>query len=76
MKVFTARFTGHYPVGTAAVIVAESREQAYDLLMEELKEEGLYEAQFEWGKPTTTVDDLTEIDTTIAWAKIQCNGNY
>lgn len=34
-------FLGHYPVGTAAVVVAESEAEARRLLAAELKEHGL-----------------------------------
>ena len=35
------QFTGHYPVGTAAMVVAESQEHAAKLLNEQLKHQGL-----------------------------------
>jgi len=35
------QFTGHYPVGTAAVVVAESQQHAAELLNEQCKREGL-----------------------------------
>ena len=42
MKIYTNnKFTGHWPVGTAAVIRAESPEDAALLLAHELKEHGL-----------------------------------
>ena len=42
MKVWTnTTFSGHYPVGTAAVVVAETAEQAAQLLQTALAERGL-----------------------------------
>lgn len=42
MKVFTSTdFEGFWPVGTAAVIIAESEEDALEALMLKLKEIGL-----------------------------------
>lgn len=42
MRVFiSADFTGHWPVGSAAVVIAESAEQARALLTEELRQHGL-----------------------------------
>ena len=52
MKVWTNRsFAGHYPVGTAAVVVADTAEQAAEVLNNELTARGLRRgataAQFE-----------------------------
>ena len=42
MKVWTCNnFRGHWPVGTAAVVAADSIERACDVLSEMLAEEGL-----------------------------------
>lgn len=42
MTVFAiSRFTGIYPTGTAAVIVAETKEQAIEQIREWQKEQGL-----------------------------------
>jgi len=42
MKVFTyTSFTGHYPVGVAAVVIAEDAEEAADNLNFKLKAAGL-----------------------------------
>ena len=42
MNVYTnITFTGHWPVGTAAVVVANTQEQAAFLLEEELEKIGL-----------------------------------
>lgn len=44
LKVFwTDDFKGHYPVGTAAIVLAESFEDARILLNEELRKAGLLE---------------------------------
>jgi hypothetical protein len=70
MKVFTADgFRGHYPVGTAAVIMAENEEQALLLLNDELKKHDL---------PVTTMADsgITHRKTNIADVVILCDGNY
>lgn len=45
MKVFTCtNFTGVWPVGVAAVIVAKDRKEARKLFMEELDNRGLIQA--------------------------------
>lgn len=42
MNTYTCKkFTGHYPVGSAAVVRHESREEAARLLNDALKREGL-----------------------------------
>lgn len=42
MRVYTCTdFTGHYPVGTAAVVIAPNRKRAVELLEKELKNIGL-----------------------------------
>lgn len=42
MKIYISTdFTGHYPVGTAAIVVAESESMAYALLNAECKAYGL-----------------------------------
>lgn len=42
MKIFTSKdFRGHWPVPTAAVILADTMEEAYDMLLTELKSRGL-----------------------------------
>lgn len=42
MKIFVSNdFTGHWPVGTAAVVVARTRKKALSLIKKECKKEGL-----------------------------------
>lgn len=42
MKTYTnTSFTGHWPVGTAAVVLAETAEEAAELLNVELRSRGL-----------------------------------
>lgn len=46
LKVFTCNdFVGHYPIGTAAIIVAENKARAHRLLMVELASRGLDKQQ-------------------------------
>ena len=46
MKIWTNKeFTGHYPVGTAAVVIAETAEDAADYLNLFLAEAGLGECK-------------------------------
>ena len=70
MKVFiNTAFTGHYPVGTAAVVVAETAADAAMLLYTELLEKhGL----------NTTINhlDMAEVDMDTASALVLCDGNY
>jgi hypothetical protein len=78
MKVFTTTgFQGFYPVGSAAVIVAESPEQALALLMSELATRGLYSNKpFDRLNNELTVGILEEVDTTKESAVILVDGNY
>jgi hypothetical protein len=67
MRVFTSNdFTGHWPVGTAAVVVAEDKEAAKKLLTAKLKAEGL--------KFDGTLREINIHST--AEAIILNNGNY
>lgn len=63
MKVFTCTsFTGHWPVGTAAVIVAKDKEEARAALAVELMERGLKvddAATWEIKRLKTTVPSVT-----------------
>jgi hypothetical protein len=63
----TTEFTGHYPVGTAAVVVAETVEQAFELMREQLKRHSLDHTQG-FG--------MREIPATEPAAYILCDGNY
>lgn len=70
MKVYvTTGFRGHYPVGTAAVVVAENEEQALLMLNVELRDYGL--------GPTTLEDAaFHKVDTRTAKALVLNDGNY
>jgi hypothetical protein len=69
MKVWTNRhFEGHYPVGTAAVVVADSAEQAAELLNDACEKEGL-------GRPATA-EQFERLPTAKPYARILCDGDY
>lgn len=71
MKVWTTTtFGGHYPVGTAAIIVAPSEEAARILMDKAIIDAGL--SKFQGKVPYS----LEEIDTTIESAVILLNGDY
>lgn len=67
MKVFHCNFEGHYPVGAAAVVVAENNIHAAQLLNVELEKERL--------KPVIA-QDMIELDTDGPRAVVLCNGDY
>ena len=56
----------HWPVGGAAVVMADDEQSARQLLSAALIEKGL--------KPDTFT--LLEIDTQTPFARILCDGNY
>ena len=69
MKVYTCtNFEGHYPVGSAAVIVAPNRVVAKLLLSTELKRNKL--------PGCVKVDDIIELDITEASVNILNDGDY
>lgn len=69
MKVWTCNnFTGHWPVGTAAVIAALTREQAVGLLADKLCGEGLSQE--------IKLEDVEELDLAKPNCVILCNGEY
>lgn len=71
MKVFTCNsFKGVWPVGTAAVIVAESKETAFSLLSSALSGRGMKQS------PEFTVDEIDELDTSVPSVEILCDGDY
>lgn len=77
MKLFSVSFIGHYPVGTAAVVVAENDQHAYELACQMLKDEQLWEANIDWKLSSHfSITDLTEIDLTTPAAHMLNNGNY
>jgi hypothetical protein len=68
MRVYTCNnFTGHYPVGTAAVVAAKDRAQAASRLNAELKKAGL--------PGDRTAKDLIPF-TVAETVRILCDGNY
>lgn len=68
MKIWTNNdFKGIYPVGTAAVVIAETREKAKEYLDPQLKAKRL---------PKSNVEDFHEMDFMIGGVRILCDGNY
>ena len=67
MKVFRAKFSGHY-LGGHAVIVAEDVDEAIEVLNLELDEEGLYFNEEE--------DEIEEVYTDSEACYILFNGDY
>lgn len=62
------QFTGHYPVGTAAVVVAKSQEHAADVLNKQLRLQGL---------PGDATANMMALVVQIApQAVVLCDGNY
>ena len=69
MIVFTCTdFTGVWPVGTAAVVVADSVDNAREILSARLVSVGL--------PPLKDEDELKVVDTGIANSVILCDGDY
>lgn len=69
MKVFTNNlFEGFYPVGTAAVVIAEDKQDAARLLSNALSDTLLC--------PDVNAGDMIEIDTTEESCVILCDGSY
>lgn len=72
MKVFSITgFNRHYPVGTAAVVVAKDERHACQLLSERLAEEGLGTVL-----QTDTGIKIEQIKTHEPMALITHNGDY
>ena len=68
MKLWTnTEFEGHWPVGSGAVVVAETAESAADYLSLFLNERGLENAK---------VKDMEEMPLVDGQVKILCDGNY
>ena len=75
MKVFTCDdFKGHYPVGTAAVVVAENIVEARKLLDAELARLGLAQDHGHPSRPYSF--SLTQLHTSKPTVIILCDGNY
>lgn len=69
MKVFTNKqFEGNYPVGTAAVVVADSAKDGAEILNSNLSLIGLKESAKE--------EDMIEISTERESCRILCDGEY
>lgn len=69
MNVYTNnRFEGHYPVGTAAVVVAETPEKAAEALNNRLADMGL--------PRSAEPGDMVFLSTTFESATILNDGNY
>ena len=68
MKIWTnAKFEGFYPVGSAAVVIAENASDAADYLSMFLSELGLENAKEE---------DMEELLFVDGQVRILCDGNY
>ena len=69
MKVWTITgFEGHWPVGTAAVVVAETADQAAETLNAELRHRGL--------SPSAKAEGFDELQTHQRGAVVLCDGDY
>lgn len=69
MKVFTCKgFRGHNPVGTAAVVVAQSAEEAALLLTGHLHAIGLPQ--------TIEASRMEEVKTDSLHVRVLCDGDY
>lgn len=68
MKVYTAKFVGFYPVGSAAVVVADNEKHATALLEHELMLQGLPQVI----RPS----DMELLVTGSARVRVLCDGNY
>lgn len=69
MNIYTCtKFNGFYPVGTAAVVVANTARFAAAQLNYELAELGL--------NPTAKQEDMVLINTDAPNVVILCDGNY
>ena len=70
MRVWYATgFPGHWPTGTAAVVVADDGRQAHEMLADKLAEEGL--PRPEYGSYT-----MAELDTNVEGARLLVDGDY
>ena len=68
MKIWTNdKFEGHYPVGTAAVVVADNKDNAAKYLSSALRARGLKDA-----KP----EDMYEMPFMDGAVAVLCDGNY
>jgi len=68
VKVFTCTtFNGHYPLGTAAIVVADDQGRARKMLGRELVKAGL---------SLRKEDEVLELDMEAPHAKVLCDGNH
>jgi len=69
MNVWTnTKFHGHYPVGTAAVVVAANEQLAAAVLNQKLLAHGL--------AASATPEQFERLPTTHTLAVVLCDGNY
>lgn len=61
-------FKGHWPVGTSAIVVATSAEQAAIVLEQELEQHGL--------EQEIPVEEMIEIPTHTTYVEVLQNGDY
>lgn len=67
MKLFTCTdHRGHYPTGTASIVLADSKEEAFKMLSDELKRLGLEDEIFE----------LNEVNTKVKSVYVLQDGDY
>ncbi len=71
LKLFSATFMGHYPVGACAVIFAENKQHALNLLIEDLTERELIKVNLKLG-----LADLSEIPSKDAASWVILDGEY
>lgn len=69
MKIYTnTKFIGHYPAGTAAVVIAKSKQHAAEMLEKRLMTEGLDQE--------VSPDDFEQIPKTQEQVIIMHDGDY
>lgn len=68
MRVFSHKYTGHWPVGAVNIIVALDREQAKELQATRLKKQGL--------EQEIKDRDFEEIDILTPQAHVLLDGEY
>lgn len=67
LKLYSCTFTGHWPVGACAVVLATGQGDARKRMRDALAAEGL---------DTTQMLEMKEIDTRTAGAHVLLNGEY
>lgn len=71
MAIFTNKtFSGHYPVGTAAVVCAENQEDAAQLLNGYLAGMGLVQDE------PVVAEQMVRLDEKKLGVRVLCDGNY